>query len=57
MISKLPMVAFTVAFTVLGLFFSFEIMPGVSSFVGASMLVIGGTTLICQLIMHWLPAR
>jgi len=57
MISQLSMVAFTVAFTVLGLLFSFQIMPGVSSFVGASMLVIGGTILICQLITHWLPAR
>ena len=55
MISKLSVFAFTV--TVLGLFFSFEILPGVSSFVGASMLVIGGTILICQSIMHWLPAR
>ena len=55
MISNLSVFAFTV--TVLGLFFVFEIMPGGSSFAGASLLVIGGTILICDLIMHWLPAR
>ena len=55
MTSNLSVFAFAVL--VLDLFFSFEILPGGSSLLGASMLVIGGTTLICQLIMRRLPAR
>jgi hypothetical protein len=36
--------------TVLGLFFSFNIIPGVGSFAGSVLLVIGGTVLTCQFL-------
>jgi len=41
------------AFTgsVLGLFCIFDIVPGVGSFLGSVMLVIGGTVLTCQAIV------
>ena len=43
----------TLAFTasVLGLFCIFDVVPGVGSFLGSVMLVIGGSVLICQAII------
>ena len=37
--------------SVLGLFFIFDVLPGVGSFAGAILLVIGGTVLICQSVI------
>jgi hypothetical protein len=45
----LSILAFTMS--VLGLLFSVDILPGVGSFVGSMMLVIGGTFLACQLMI------
>ena len=37
--------------SVLGLFCIFDVVPGVGSFLGSVMLVIGGSVLICQAII------
>ena len=39
------------ATSVLGLFCIFDVIPGVGSFAGSVMLVVGGTVLICVSIM------
>ena len=36
---------------VLGLFVMFDIIPGVGSFAGSVMLVVGGTVLVCQTLI------
>jgi hypothetical protein len=46
---NIAVLAFTVS--ALGLFFIFDVIPGVGSFAGSVMLVVGGTVLICQSIM------
>ncbi len=48
---NISILAFTAS--ALGLFFIFDviIIPGVGSFAGSVMLVLGGTVLICQAIM------
>ena len=43
---NIAILAFTSS--VLGLFFIFEVLPGVGSFTGSVMLVVGGTVLVCQ---------
>ena len=43
-------IAFTAS--VLGLFFIFDVLPGIGSFAGSVLLVIGGTVLVCQ-SMFW----
>ena len=42
----IAVLAFTTS--VLGLFFIFEVLPGVGSFMGSVMLVVGGIVLVCQ---------
>jgi hypothetical protein len=46
---NIAILAFTAS--ALGLFFIFDVIPGVGSFAGSVMLVLGGTVLICQVIM------
>ena len=46
---NIAILAFTAS--LLGLFFIFEVLPGVGSFTGSVMLVIGGTVLVCQSIL------
>jgi hypothetical protein len=46
---NIAVLAFTVS--VLGLFCIFDIIPGVGSFAGSVMLVVGGTVLICLSLM------
>jgi hypothetical protein len=46
---NIAVLAFTAS--VLGLFFIFDVIPGVGSLAGSVMLVVGGTVLICQSIM------
>jgi hypothetical protein len=46
---NIAVLAFTAS--VLGLFFIFDVVPGVGSFAGSVMLVVGGTVLVCQAIM------
>lgn len=46
---NISILAFTAS--ALGLFFIFDVIPGVGSFAGSVMLVLGGTVLICQAIM------
>ena len=43
---NIAVLAFTTS--VLGLFFIFEVLPGVGSFTGSVMLIVGGTVLVCQ---------
>ena len=43
---NIAVLAFTTS--VLGLFLIFEVLPGVGSFTGSVMLVVGGTVLVCQ---------
>ncbi|MDF2971485.1 MAG: hypothetical protein K0R61_1935 [Microvirga sp.] len=46
---NISILAFTAS--ALGLFFIFDVIPGVGSFAGSVMLVLGGTVLICLAIM------
>ena len=42
----IAILAFTAS--VLGLFFIFDVVPGIGSFAGSILLVSGGTVLVCQ---------
>ena len=46
---NIAILAFTAS--ALGLFCIFDVVPGVGSFLGSVMLVIGGSVLICQAII------
>jgi hypothetical protein len=47
---NLAVLAFTL--TVLGLLSSFDLIPVIGSFLGSVMVVVGGTVLVCQLMMR-----
>jgi hypothetical protein len=55
---SIAIIAFAVS--VLGLLFMFDVLPGVGSFWGSVLLVIGGSVLVCNSII-WeagaLPAK
>jgi hypothetical protein len=52
---NIAILAFTAS--VLGLFCIFDVVPGVGSFLGSVMLVIGGSVLICQAIAQGAASR